>query len=92
MSGRQERVAGLLERAEVERRALADALADIRGEVERRRLQWKIVSMVVTGVAAAGTVAYRLFGKTSLSAKLGRAASAASLLWTLGRTYVRGRR
>lgn len=92
MSLRQGRVAGLLERAEAERHALSDALADIRGEIERRRLQWKIASMVVTGVAAAGTVAYRLFGKTSLSAKLGRAASAVSFLWTLGRAYVRGRR
>jgi acetylornithine deacetylase/succinyl-diaminopimelate desuccinylase-like protein len=92
MSRPQEHVAELLERAEAERRALAEALADIRGEIERRRLQWRVVSMVVTGVAAAGTVAYRLFGKTSLSAKLGRAASAASFLWTLGRAYVRGRR
>lgn len=92
MSGRQERIAALLERAEGERRALADALADIRDEVERRRLQWKIVSIVVTGLAAAGTVAYRLFGKSSLSAKLGRAASAVSFLWTVGRAYLRGRR
>ncbi|HSS44080.1 MAG TPA: hypothetical protein VLO07_01970 [Thermoanaerobaculia bacterium] len=92
MKGRQERMAALLERAEGERHALAEAVADIRDEVERRRLQWKIVSMVVTGLAAAGTVAYRLFGKTSLSAKMGRAASAVSLLWTLGRAYLRERR
>ena len=92
MKGRQERIAALLERAEGERHALAEAVADIRDEVERRRLQWKVISMVVTGLAAGGAVAYRLFGKTSLSAKVGRAASAVSLLWTLGRAYLRGRR
>ena len=92
MKSRQERIAALLERAEAQRHALAEAVADIRDEVERRRLQWKVVSMVVTGLAAAGTVAYRLFGKTSLSAKVGRAASTVSLLWTLGRAYLRARR
>jgi len=92
MNGRQERIAALLERAQMQRGALADAVADIRDEVERRRLQWRVVSMVVTGLAAAGTVAYRLFGKTSLSARVGRAASAASLLWNLTRAYLRGRR
>ncbi|MGH9317499.1 MAG: hypothetical protein ACRD1P_10375 [Thermoanaerobaculia bacterium] len=92
MKSQQERIAALLERAEAQRHALAEAVADIRDEVERRRLQWKVVSMVVTGLAAAGTVAYRLFGKTSLSAKVGRAASTVSLLWTLGRAYIRGRR
>jgi hypothetical protein len=92
MSSPQGRVAALLERAEAERNALADVLEGIRGEVERRRLQWKIVSIAVTGLAAGSTVAYRLFGKSSLAAKLGRAASAVSLLWTLGRAYLRVRR
>ncbi len=92
MSVRQERIAALLDRAEVQRRALADALADIREEAERRRLQWKVVSLMATGLAAVGTVAYRLFGKSSLSAKLGRASSAVSLLWTLGRALLRARR
>jgi len=92
MKGREKRLAELLARGQIERQALGEAVADIRDEIERRRLQWRVVSMVAAGLATAGTVAYRLFGKSSLSARVSRAASALSLLWTLGRAYFRERR
>ena len=41
------------------------------------------------GMAVTGTVVYRLFGKSSLSAQLGRAASVASLLMGLFRFFQR---
>lgn len=92
MRHQTERVAELLRRAEQEREQLVGTLADILEEVERRRLQWKMAGMIAGGLAAAGTVAYKLFGRFSLSARLGRVASVASLLLGLSRAVLRLRR
>ena len=92
MSGAQERIAALVSRGESEREDLAIAVFEAREEIVRRRAQWKAASLVATGLAVSGTVAWKLFGKTSLAARLGRAASAVSLLVGLARGYQRIRR
>jgi hypothetical protein len=92
MSGREDRIAALLRRGESEREDLVIAVVDAREEIERRRAQWKAASMVATGLAVAGSVAYKLFGKASLAGRLSRAASAVSLLVGLARGYRKVRR
>ncbi len=92
MSGPEERIAALVRRGESEREDLAIAVLEAHDEIERRRAQWKAASMIATGLAAAGTVAFKLFGKASLAARLGRAASAVSLLVGLARGFQRIRR
>ncbi len=79
MSGREARLAALIERGEDERRALALEAALARDEIDRRRAQWKAASLIATGIAVAGTVAYKLFGKASLARRLSSTASAVSL-------------
>lgn len=92
MSGAEERIAALLRRGESEREDLAIAVFEAREQIVRRRAQWKAASLVATGLAVSGTVAWKLFGKTSLAARLGRAASAVSLLVGLARGFQRIRR
>jgi hypothetical protein len=87
MSKREERLTALVERGLEERRALALETALARGEIDRRRAQWKAASLIATGIAAAATVAYKLFGKASLARRLSSAASAASLAVGLLRAY-----
>jgi hypothetical protein len=87
MTSREERIAALVARGEQEREDLAAATIEIRAEVERRKAQWRAASFLATGLAVTGTVVYRLFGKSSLSAQLGRAASVASLLMGLFRFF-----
>lgn len=92
MSGHQERVEALRGRGEHERETLAATVVAIRQEIEERRSRWKRLSLLAGGAAAAGTVAFKLFGRNSVSAKLGRIASAASVLFRLGRAFGRARR
>jgi hypothetical protein len=92
MNRRTERIEMLRLRAEHEREALAREIAALREEIEERRSRWKRLGLLAGGAAAAGTVAYKLFGRNSMSAKLGRMASAASLLFSLGRAFGRARR
>jgi hypothetical protein len=92
MSGREDRIAALVRRGESEREDLVIAVTDAREEVELRRAQWKAASMVATGLAVAGSVAYKLFGKASLAGRLSRAASAVSLLVGLVRGFRKIRR
>jgi hypothetical protein len=80
MTSSADRIAALVARGRQERENLAAAAVEIRSEVERRKAQWRAASLLATGLAVTGTIAYRLFGRNSLSAQLGRAASAASLL------------
>lgn len=87
MSGRQERLAALIERGQEERGALTLEAALVREEIDRRRAQWKAASLIATGIAAAGTVAYKLFGKASLARRLSRTASAVSLAIGLLRAF-----
>ena len=57
-----------MRRAALERDMLAAQLLDLREEVARRKSQWKLASLVATGLATAATVGYKLFGKSSISA------------------------
>jgi hypothetical protein len=92
MTSREERLAALVARGREERESLAAATADVRMEIERRRAQWKLASMLAAGAAAAGTIAYKLFGSASLAARLGRSASVLSLVIGLLRAFQKVRR
>lgn len=89
MTSREERLALLLEQGRREREALESATLEIREELERRRAQWKTASVLATGAAVVGTVAYKLFGRNSFSARLGRSASVVSLLIGLVRAALK---
>jgi formate/nitrite transporter FocA (FNT family) len=92
MSKHEERIEGLRRRGAFERETLAREVAEITEEAERRKSRWKTISLLAGGAAAAGTVAYKLFGRNSLSAWLGRAGTVLSLIFSLGRAVGRSRR
>jgi hypothetical protein len=92
MSSSDERIAALRARGESEREDLAMAVVEVRDEIERRRAQWKAASTIATALAIAASVAYKLFGKASIAARLTRAASAVSLVVGLARGFRRIRR
>ena len=92
MTRREDRIATLIARGREERGSLAAAAVEIREEIERRRAQWRLASMLATGAAAAGTIAYRIFGSTSLAARIGRSASVLSLVIGLLRAFQKVRR
>ncbi len=85
MTSSEDRIAALVTRGRQEREELAAATIEIRAEVARRKAQWRAASLLATGIAVTGTVLYRLFGRNSLSAQLGRAASVVSLAMGLVR-------
>ncbi len=89
---RKTRIDGLRRRGEFERDALAREVAGLRAEIERTGSRWKTAGWIAGGLAAAWTVGHKLFGKHSLSAKLSRLASAASMLFGLGRAVGRARK
>jgi hypothetical protein len=89
MTPREERLALLVERGRREREELKNATLEIRGELERRRAQWKLASVLASGAAVIGTVAYKLFGRSSYSARLGRTASVVSLVLGLVRAALK---
>jgi hypothetical protein len=92
MKDSDRRLEELVRRGEMERRALAGAVGEIAEEVRRRRAQWRIAGLLAGGLAAAATAVYKLFGKGSLAAKVGRYSSAASLVLGLTRAALRLRR
>jgi hypothetical protein len=79
MSDFEEKIEELVRRGEAQRRALAEEVGDFRVEIERRKTQWRIAGFLAAGLAAGLTAAYKLFGKKSLAAKVGRYSTAASL-------------
>jgi hypothetical protein len=85
MSDSDERLDALSRRAAREREALASVLWETRMEVSAFRQRWRYAGLAASGLAAAATAAWKLFGRNSLAAKAGRIASAASLLIGLGR-------
>jgi hypothetical protein len=89
---RSERLRKLTRRAASERDRLADAVGGVAANVRRRRAVWKVAGVAATSIAAAGTAAYRLFGRSSPAARIGRAASATSIVLALGRALLRIRR
>jgi hypothetical protein len=88
----RDRIEGLRRRGEFERDVLAREVAGLRGEIERVSSRWKTAGWIAGGLAAAWTVGHKLVGKHSLSAKLGRVASGASILFGLGRAVGRARK
>lgn len=89
---RRGRLAELARRGEQERARLADAAGGLARDVRRRRMMWKFAGGTVAGLAAAGTAAYKLFGKSSPAARIGKAASATSIVLGVGRAFLRIRR
>ena len=89
---RAERIEGLRRRGEFERDVLSREVAGLRAEIDRTGSRWKTAGWIAGGLAAAWTVGHKLFGKRSLSAKLGRLSSAASILFALGRAVGRARK
>ncbi len=85
MSDSDERLDALSRRAAREREALASVLWETRVEVSAFRQRWRYAGLAASGLAAAATAAWKLFGRNSLAAKAGRIASAASLLIGLGK-------
>ena len=88
----KERMEELLRQGALARQDLSQTVLEIRGEIEKRRARWKMASVVATGLATGATVAYKLFGKSSIAARVGKAASAASVLVGLTRAAMRMRR
>lgn len=86
------RLAELARRAERQRADLAGSLQEMADGVRQQRVRWKAAGVAIATVAAAGTAAYKLFGRSSPAAQIGRAASAASILLGLGKAFVRLRR
>lgn len=89
---RADRIEGLRRRGEFERETLAREVSGLRNAIDEKRARWKTASWIAGGLAVAWTVGHKLFGRRSLSAKVGRLASAASMLFGLGRAVGRARR
>jgi hypothetical protein len=81
----EDRLTALRRRATWEREDLATALADLQAAAGSFRERWRFAGWAATGLAAAVTAGWRLFGRNSLAARAGRVASAASLLLGIGR-------
>ena len=92
MSERDDRLSTLSRRAAWEREDLAGALSEARAEITAFRQRWRFAGLAASGLAAAATAAWKLFGRNSLAARAGRIASAASLLLGIGRGVRSGRR
>jgi len=89
---RADRIEGLARRGEFERDVLAREVAGLRAEIDRTGARWKTAGWIAGGLAAAWTVGHKLFGKHSLSAKVGRLTSAATVLFGLGKALGRARK
>jgi hypothetical protein len=89
---RSERIEGLRRRGEFERDVLVREVSRLREDLAERRARWKTAGLVAGGLAAAWTVGIKLFGRNSLSAKLGRLSSVASVLFGLGKAVGKFRR
>jgi hypothetical protein len=85
VSTAQERLEALSRRAAMERQELSSALFEARNEASAFRDRWRYAGLAASGLAAAATAAWKLFGRNSLAARVGKIASAASLLIGVGR-------
>lgn len=86
------RLEELRRRAAREREDLAEALAAVRDNAVDFRHRWRFAGWAASGLAAAATAGWKLFGRNSLAARTGRIASWASLLIGVGRGIQRIRR
>lgn len=90
--GAAARIEDLRRQGERHRADLASELAALRNDFEQRRSQLRFVGNVVTVLATAGTVLYKIFGRSSVAYRVGRIASAAGVLFQLGRAAFRTKR
>jgi hypothetical protein len=88
----QERLEALSRQASREREDLSSEIWEARTEAAAFRHRWRYAGLAASGLAAAGTAAWKLFGKNSFAARAGKIASAASLLIGLGRGVRAARR
>ena len=86
---RTARIEELRRQGESERAALAADVAELHEEFSRRRAQWKFIGTALTVLATTGAVLYKLFGRASVAYRVGRIASAAGVLFQLGRAAFR---
>jgi hypothetical protein len=91
-AGPEDRLGELRRRAAREREDLAESLAAVRGEAADFGHRWRFAGWAASGLAAAATAGWKLFGRNSLAARTGRVASWASLLIGVGRGIQRIRR
>ena len=82
----RERLEALARRAAREREELSSALWETRLQITAFSNRWRYAGLAASGLAAAATAAWKIFGRNSFAAKAGRIASAASLLIGLGRS------
>ena len=88
----RERIEELRRRGEVERQALASDVAALRAEYEERRSQLRFAGTALTVIATAGTVLFKLFGKSSVAYRAGQIASAAGVLFHIGRAAFKAKK
>lgn len=88
-NGSAERLEELSRRADRQRLLLAESLSSVASDVRRHKTAWKFAGATATGLAAAATAAWKLFGRNSPAAQIGKAASGASLLLGLGKAFFR---
>ncbi len=88
----KDRMEELIRQGALARDDLSRSVLGLRAEIESRRARWKIASVIATGLATGATVAYKLFGKSSIAMKVGKTASAVSVLVGLTRAALRVRR
>jgi len=84
-----ERLEELTRRATRQRMLLAESLGSVASDVRRHKTAWKFAGATATGLATAGAAAWKLFGRNSPAARIGRAASGASVLLGLGKAFFR---
>jgi hypothetical protein len=91
-ASRADRIDGLRRRGEFERDTLVREITGLRGAIDEKRARWKTAGWIAGIAAAAWTVGIRLFGKSSISARIGRLTSIAQVLFGLGKAAGRIRR
>ena len=89
---RVKRLEQLRLQGEGQRAALAEDLAALRRDFEGRRAQLRWAGGALTAMATTGTVLYKIFARSSLAYQAGRIASAAGVLFQLGRAAFRIKR
>lgn len=90
--GGAERLEELSRRADRQRLLLAESLGSVAEDVRRHRTAWKFAGATATGLAAAATAAWKLFGRNSPAVRIGKAASGASIVIGLGKAFFRLRK
>src|SRR5262249_50206717 len=85
----EEEITDLLRRAEMERRALADAVGGVREEIESRRREFRLAGLTASALFGVGSMAYKLFGRSSPFSRIRRGSPVVSLILVLPRAAMR---